>query len=234
MKKFGSWIALFGLCLASNAFNHLMSQTKEGFYDTNNYDLRNVPGYDPEGNVLKDIDQPLSFQRPDLATPKDVRTKYDPTLSIPGAGATLPQSGQTQPSNNQYQTSGNAALNKSPINPLTGEVNPNALQNQGTRSRNKKDAEKKMREEFDEESVYEEDKFRRGYIIFFLTLPFALGASAAIAAGVAQVFIHAGPVAESMVMIFGTGGLGGTNVYLDQQRLEENRKKKAALKSGNP
>jgi len=207
-----------------------MSQTKEGFYDTNNYDLKNIPGYDPEGNILRDVDQPPTFSRPELAKPNDVRTKYDPTASIPGAGANLPTTTQAQPSNNQYLSAGNNALTKSPINPLTGEVNPNALQNQGSRSRAKKAAEKKLREEFDEDAVYEEDKFRRGYIIFFLTLPFALGASAAIA----SVLTATKTLTGSLIMITGTAGLGGTNVYLDQERLEENRKKKAALKSGKP
>ncbi len=230
MKKFGSSLALIGILSGSLFIFPIMSQTKEGFYDTNNYDLRNVPGYDPEGNILKDVDQPLSFQRPDLATPKDVRTKFDPLASIPGAGTNLPTNIPTLPNNNQYQTTNNSILNKSPINPLTGEINPNALQNQGARSRNKREAIKKLKEEFDEESVYEEDKFRRGYIIFFLTLPFALGASAAIA----SVLTVTKTAVGSFIMITGTAGLGGTNVYLDQQRLEENRKRKAELKSGNP
>jgi hypothetical protein len=230
MKKFGSILALFGISFVWNIFPPLMSQTKEGFYDTNNYDLRNVPGYDPEGNILKDVDQPPTFSRPELATPRDVRTKYDPTASIPGAGANLPTTSQTQPSNNQYLSASNSALNKTPINPLTGEVNPNALQNQGTRSRAKKEAQKKLREEFDEDAVYEEDKFRRGYIIFFLTLPFALGASA----GIASVLAVTKTLTGSLIMITGTAGLGGTNVYLDQLRLEENRRKKAGLKSDKP
>ncbi|TGL56275.1 hypothetical protein EHQ58_16720 [Leptospira ognonensis] len=230
MKKFGSIVALISLSVAWNVFSPLMSQTKEGFYDTNNYDLRNIPGYDAEGNVLQDVDQPPTFQRPDLATPKDVRTKYDPLASIPGAGTNLPTNLQTQPNNNQYQSANNSILNKSPINPLTGELNPGALQNQGTKSRGKREAIKKLREEFDEDTVYEEDKFRRGYIIFFLTLPFALGASAALA----SVLVVTKTLTGSLIMITGTAGLGGTNVYLDQQRLEENRKKKAALKSVTP
>ncbi|WP_411824130.1 hypothetical protein [Leptospira sp. 'Mane'] len=207
----------------------LMSQTKEGFQDTNNYDLRNLPGSDPEGNVLRDVEQPLSFEKPVLATPKDVRTKYDPILSIPGAGALMQNQPLNQNANNQnaLQRAGS-----SPINPLTGEVNPAALQNQGERSRIKKEAQKKLREEFDDEAVYEETKFRRGYIIFFLTLPFALAASAGVTS-----FLAVGlqkSIVGSMIMITGTVGLSGTNVYLDRQRLDENREKKKQTEKTTP
>jgi hypothetical protein len=229
MKNLASILALIGLCLSSNLTKPLMSQTKEGFYDNNDYDMRNIPGYDPEGNILQDVDQPPSFQTPALVTPKDVRTKYDPTASIPGAGAQL-QSTQAVPANNQYQSATTNALSKSPINPLTGELNPAALQNQNNRSRNKKEIQKKLRQEFDEEAVYEETKFRRGYIIFFLTLPFALGVSA----GIASVMVVTKELTGSLIMIFGTGGLAGTNVYLDQERLEESRKNKAKLKPTEP
>lgn len=206
-----------------------MSQTKEGFQDTNNYDLRNLPGSDPEGNVLRDVDQPPQFDRPALATPKDVKTKYDPILSIPGAGALMQNQSLNQ---NTANTQNNASRARTPaINPLTGEVNPSALQDQGDRSRIRKEAQKKLREEFDDEAVYEETKFRRGYIIFFLTLPFALGVSA----GLAGLISVEKTIVGSFIMITGTTGLSGTNVYLDQKRLEENReKKKTAPNSAAP
>ncbi|MCZ8155255.1 MAG: hypothetical protein O9264_03985 [Leptospira sp.] len=230
MQKFGSMLALVGaICSMVFPTHELMSQTKEGFYDTNNYDLRNVPGYDPEGNILKDVDQPPSFQKPQLVNPKDVRTQYDPLASIPGAGAVLPIT-QQLPSNNQYQSTTNSPLTNSPINPLTGEINPAALQNQGNRSRAKKEAAKKLREEYDDEAVYKETKFRRGYIIFFLTLPFALGVSAAVAS--APVLLNT--MAGSFVMLTGTLGLCGANVYLDQERLEEARAKKTSTTQTNP
>ncbi|GBF51191.1 hypothetical protein LPTSP4_27230 [Leptospira ryugenii] len=219
MKSFAASLALFGSLFSIMGVGELMSQTKDGFYDTNNYDLRNLPGYDPEAEVLRDVEQPPSISKPSLASPKDVRTKYDPIASIPGAGALLPSQTQTTSSQNPYT---NSALTRSPINPLTGEINPQALQNQNNRSRNKKEIQKKLREEFDEEAVYEETKFRRGYIIFFLTFPFALGASAALAASLLQAKTAIG----SFIMLSGSIGLSGTNVYLDQQRLEEHRKNK--------
>lgn len=200
-----------------------MSQTKEGFQDTNNYDLRNLPGSDPEGNVLRDVDQPPQFDRPALAAPKDVRTKYDPILSIPGAGALMQNQTLNQ---NAANTQNSTSKSRTPaINPLTGEVNPSALQDQGDRSRIRKEAQKKLREEFDDEAVYEETKFRRGYIIFFLTLPFALGVSA----GLAGLISVEKTIVGSFIMITGTAGLSGTNVYLDQKRLEENREKKKTV-----
>ncbi|TGN20506.1 hypothetical protein EHS15_04255 [Leptospira idonii] len=200
----------------------LMSQTKEGFYDTNNYDLRKLPGSDPEANIMPDVSQPPTFQKPVLSTPKDARTQYDPIASIPGAGAMNPS--QMNTGNIQTNASQNP-LSKSgtlPINPLTGEVNPAALQGQLDRSRIKKEIEKKKKEEFDEDAVYEETKFRRGYIIFFLTVPFALGLSAGLAGAIGATKTLGG----SLIMISGTFGLSGTNVYLDNERIEEHREKK--------
>ncbi|MCT8334021.1 hypothetical protein NUH30_10075 [Leptospira sp. 85282-16] len=206
----------------SLAMGPLFGQTKEGFYDTNNYDLRNLPKSDPESNILPDVTIPPKFETPALATPKNVRTQYTGIDSIPGAGALLNSrttSNSSQNSANPYNLTGSQSL---PINPLTGEINEQALQNQLQKSRVKQELKKKLKEEFDEDAVYEETKFRRAYIIFFLTLPFALGASAA----VASAFAIEKTIAGSIVMIGGSTGLSSANVYADRQRLEEHREKK--------
>lgn len=200
----------------------LFGQTKEGFYDTNNYDLRNLPKSDPESNVLQDVNLPPKFETPVLATPKNAKTQYSGIDSIPGAGSLLNSrttSNSSQNATNPYSLTGSQNL---PINPLTGEINEQALQNQLQKSRNKQEFKKKQKEEFDEDAVYEETKFRRAYIIFFLTLPFALGASAAVVAA----FAAEKTIVGSAIMITGSTGLSGTNVYLDRQRLEEHREKK--------
>ncbi|TGM01909.1 hypothetical protein [Leptospira jelokensis] len=215
------------------AMGPLLGQTKEGFYDTNNYDLRNIPSSDPESNVLQDVTLPPKFETPVLATPKNVKTQYSGIDSIPGAGALMNSrpssttSGQNQ--NNPYSLSN---VQNSVINPLTGEINEQALQNQLQKSRTKRELKKKQKEEFDEEAVYEETKFRRGYIIFFLTLPFALLASAG---GVAllPVAMQKSAVASG-ILITGSLGLSGANVYVDQQRLEEYREKKKQLADVKP
>ncbi|TGL44391.1 hypothetical protein [Leptospira perdikensis] len=205
----------------------LLGQTKEGFYDTNNYDLRNLPKSDPESNVLQDVTLPPKFETPALATPKNVKTQYSGIESIPGAGAltnsrTTANSSQT--ASNPYSLTG---LQNSPINPLTGEINEQALQNQLQKSRTKQELKKKQKEEFDEEAVYEETKFRRAYIIFFLTLPFALIASAG---GVALLPVAMQKSAlASGILITGSTGLSGANAYVDRQRLEEHREKKKQL-----
>ncbi|PJZ46180.1 hypothetical protein [Leptospira brenneri] len=200
----------------------LLGQTKEGFYDTNNYDLRNIPKSDPESNVLQDVTLPPKFETPVLATPKNAKTQYSGIDSIPGAGALLnsrTSSNSSQNATNPYSLTG---AQNSPINPLTGEINEQALQNQLQKSRTKQELKKKQKEEFDEDSVYEETKFRRAYIIFFLTLPFALGASAA----VASAFAIEKTIAGSIIMLGGSTGLSGANAYVDRQRLEEHREKK--------
>ncbi|TGL24223.1 hypothetical protein EHQ46_03645 [Leptospira yanagawae] len=213
------------------AMGPLLGQTKEGFYDTNNYDLRNIPSSDPESNVLQDVTLPPKFETPVLATPKNVKTQYSGIDSIPGAGSLMNSrpssttSGQNQ--NNPYSLSN---VQNSVINPLTGEVNEQALQNQLQKSRTKQDFKKKQKEEFDEEAVYEETKFRRGYIIFFLTLPFALIGSTA----VASAFLVEKTMVGSIIIIGGSTGLSGANVYVDQKRLEEYREKKKQLADVKP
>ncbi|TGK50479.1 hypothetical protein EHQ16_05615 [Leptospira kanakyensis] len=209
----------------SLAVGPLLGQTKEGYYDTNNYDLRNLPKSDPESNVLQDVTLPPKFDTPVLSTPKNAKTQYSGIDSIPGAGALMNSrttSNSSQNANNPYSMTG---AQNSPINPLTGEINEQALQNQLQKSRTKQELKKKQKEEFDEDAVYEETKFRRAYIIFFLTLPFALGASTAIASALAIEKTIAG----SIIMIGGTTGLSGANVYADRQRLEEHREKKKQL-----
>ncbi len=203
----------------------LVSQTKDGFYDTNNYDLRRMPGYDPEGNSLPDVSLPAFGQKPTLATPKSVRTQYDPLTSIPGVGSFNPAAplAAAQQINPQTALQGRNSI----INPLTGEVNPAAFQEQQQRSRNKKEAQQKLREEFDADEVYQETAFRRGSIIFFLTFPFALGLSAGVASLLPTVLEKG--ILGSSIMFGGSLGLSGTNVYLDKERLEEHRETKKAL-----
>ncbi|EMJ88339.1 hypothetical protein [Leptospira meyeri] len=211
----------------SLAMGPVFGQTKEGFYDTNNYDLRNLPKSDPESNVLQDVTIPPKFETPVLATPKNVKTQYSGIESIPGAGALMNSrttSNSSQSAANPYNLTGSQNL---PINPLTGEINEQALQNQLQKSRIKQELKKKQKEEFDEDAVYEETKFRRAYIIFFLTLPFALIVSAGGVALLAPALQKS--ALASGILITGTTGLSGTNVYLDRQRIEEHREKKKQL-----
>ncbi|MCZ8341465.1 MAG: hypothetical protein O9301_00385 [Leptospira sp.] len=222
------------LVIVSLFTSHLaVAQTKEGFYDNNNYDLRNLPSSDPESNVMPDVTQPPQFEKPPLATPKNARTQYSGFESIPGAGALL-NSGRLPTSGNNTNPQGNPLLNpqNSLINPLTGEINEQAVQRSLQKSRLKQENNKKKKEEFDEEAVYEESKFRRGYIIFFLTLPFAVGASSVAVALLPAAMQKA--ALGSAVLLVGSIGLSGTNVYLDQKRLEEHREKKKQLADTKP
>lgn len=221
------------MIIFSLAMGPLVGQTKEGFYDTNNYDLRNIPSSDPESNVLQDVTQPPRFETPVLATPKNVKTQYSGIDSIPGAGALMnsrsasPSATSGQNANNPYSLTNSQ---NSLFNPLTGEVNEQALQNQLQKSRTKQEFKRKQKEEFDEDAVYEETMFRRGYIIFFLTLPFALIGSTA----VASAFLVEKTIVGSVIIIGGSTGLSGANVYVDQKRLEEYREKKKQLADVKP
>lgn len=130
------------MIVVSLTMGPLLGQTKEGFYDTNNYDLRNLPKSDPESNLLQDVTLPPKFETPVLATPKNVKTQYSGIDSIPGAGSLLNSrttSNSSQNATNPYSLTGSQNL---PINPLTGEINEQALQNQLQKSRIKQELKK--------------------------------------------------------------------------------------------
>lgn|GEM_PF-4802862 len=209
-----------GLFLAFLSSYTLVAQTKDGFYDTNNYDLRQLPGYDPEGNVLPDVNMPPVTRKPSLVTPKNAKTQFDPVASVPGAGSFNPNNPTAQQVNPQALLQNNKAV----FNPLTGEVNPQALQESQMRAKNRREATKKLREEFDDEAVYEESPLRRASIIFFLTFPFALGVSF-LTLGAIPVALQKG-IEGSAILFSGSFGLSGYNVYLDKERIEAHRESK--------
>ncbi|MCC5814256.1 MAG: hypothetical protein JJT78_05830 [Leptospira sp.] len=140
---------------------------------------------------------------------------YDPIAGIPGAGnldsmnqGGAPQQQQLGPQQDSF------------INPITGEINYEAAQNSLTEGDRKRDQKEKEKKKFVEEKTYEESKFRRFQIIFFLTLPAALGASVGVAAA-ANVTTK---VAGSLIMIFGTLGISSANAYQDMKKLDEHKK----------
>ena len=96
-----------------------------------------------------------------------------------------------------------------------------SFNNQG-RDREKKERDKKK---FTEETVYPESKLRRFQIIFFLTMPFALGVSAGLAGAIATIPMAYASQVSSAVMITGTLGLSGANAYQDQLHMDEHKKK---------
>ncbi|MDP3444934.1 MAG: hypothetical protein Q8T08_18910 [Ignavibacteria bacterium] len=200
----------------------IYAQSKEGFYDEYDMNLRNIPGSEPESEFderYRTYKVPPDRKKSNFpVTPKMVQKPFDPFVGIPGAGTGSIQSiGDLDPNQLQNNNRGQPLL----INPLTGQINEQAMQeslnNQG-RDREKKEKDKKK---FVEETVYPESKLRRFQIIFFLTMPFALG----ISAGLAGALAIEKTIGGSILLISGTAGLSGANAYQDQLKMNEHKKK---------
>lgn len=207
--------------LVSFLWNYqIFSQTKEGFYDEYNMDLKNIP----RGEVELDSEErfrtykiPPANKKNHAVTPKNVKKYYDPLASIPGAG-----SGTLQDLGNQGSEERPAGQRQqSFINPITGEIDYKAAQDSINNQNRDRERKERDRKKFVEEKVYPESKLRRFQIVFFLTMPFALGASAAAASllGIEKA------ITGSILMITGTTGLSATNAYKDVKKLDEHKKK---------
>ncbi len=143
----------------------LFSQRAD-FYDTYDYNLRNLKGGETLGNDenFKEYNLPPSFQKPPLINPKNVRRQQD--LSSLLQGRTGIRQSANQQSGGQPTQSQNL-----PFNPLTGQVNPEAILQQ--REKQKQAKERKERLLHSEKEPYSETRERRMEVIFTTTIPFA-------------------------------------------------------------
>jgi hypothetical protein len=214
----GSLMLLMLYLAGSIAF----AQNQNGFYDEYNMDLRNLPGSDSNSDDAERFSTytiPSKNEKNFVVTPKKVGRIYDPLLSIPMSGNM--QNTVNQSSNQNVNQAQNPNKQAPLINPLTGSVDESALQNSIANRDKAKDKKARDKKKFVEESVYKESKYRRFQIIFFLTMPFALGVSA----GAASLMGIEKAISGSILMISGTAGLSGANAYQDLQKLDDYKKK---------
>lgn len=200
---------------------------RSDFYDAYDYDLRNYKA-EYEGEKFREYQLPPKRDKPALINPKDVRRPFDPNMMIP------PPAGLRRPVQAQ-----NFNFANSPVNPLTGDLNPSAILGNQNNGRQKREEQKKQIEEASKKA-YTETPYRRGEIIFFTTLPFA----SAIAIG-AALLVDAATGANKRNKITGKRnfsfyrssggaafvgltavGLSFGNVYLDRLQVEEFEKQK--------
>jgi hypothetical protein len=197
-----------GLIFILSIFYHvsIFSQTREGFYDAYNYDLRNTKKAIPIKEGREDYVEytiPPSFSKPQLPTPKNVLRVYEPSIGIPGS--TQQNTGQ-----NLNQASQNANR-QPPINPLTGEINTQSLQQKMQEDQIKRKRKEDALDQFLEEKPYYETPARRFQIIFLLTFPPALAISGGIAGALGIYKTFAG-----WVFMFTTASSVSTyNAYID-------------------
>jgi hypothetical protein len=209
-------LSILLLYLAGSIVN---AQNQNNYYDEYNMDLRNLPGSDAsaeDGERFSTYTIPPKNEKNFVVTPKKVGRLYDPLLSIP-MSANM-QNQLTNQNVNQTQSPNRQAPL---INPLTGAVDESALENSIASRDKARDKKARDKKKFAEETVYKESKYRRFQIIFFLTMPFALGVSA----GAASLMGIEKAISGSILMISGTTGLSAANAYQDLEKLDDHKKK---------
>ncbi len=150
------------LCIFTYSFP-IFSQTQSDFSDPYDYNLRNYKDEkSPDG--FKEYALPPKMDKPPLVNPRNVQVPFQNGL----------------PSNTGSQgtrRTTNPVVNRNDdglFNPITGEVNTEALERQQEQAQNRK---KKLEEFGRDQEPYTETRFRRFSIIFFMTLPLAGGFS---------------------------------------------------------
>lgn len=199
----------------------LHSQGRSDFFDNYDYSLRNYQGGKTIGTEsYQEYKLPRPRKKVTLPDPKNVRQAADPSAIIP------PPAGLRRSTNANANPTQTINPSSYPVNPITGELNVEAILKSQDEKREKKEAAKKAREAKSNEE-YTETPFRRSEIIFFTTLPFAVAGSVVIAQIINQVNtgFYKSNAGAAFVGI-GAIGLSAGNVYLDKVRLEEFEKGK--------
>jgi hypothetical protein len=196
----------------------IFSQGRSDFFDNYDYNLRNYQGgssTDPD--YFREYNIPPKKRQKPVIDPKNIQKQLDPMQLIAApAGITR------RPS-----PTGNVDISNSPINPLTGDLNVEAILKRNEDNRLKKEAKKNSLKNREVE-IYTETSTRRGEIIFFTTLPFAIGVSIVTALGIDQA--NKGFYKSNVGSLFVVGlasGLSFMNVYMDSQNVDfvSNQKK---------
>ncbi|EQA45571.1 hypothetical protein LEP1GSC050_2973 [Leptospira broomii serovar Hurstbridge str. 5399] len=141
----------------------IFGQVQSDFSDPYDYNLRNYQDEkSPDG--FQEYAIPPKFDKPILVNPKNAQVPFQNALPT-STGAQ-----GTRRTTNPTQTRQDDGL----FNPITGEVNIEALERQQTQERDRK---KKLTDFGKEREPYTETRLRRFSIIFFMTLPLAGGLS---------------------------------------------------------
>lgn len=153
-------------CFLFFIFSISLFSQRADFYDTYDYNLRNLKGGETLGNEenYREYDLPPKFQKQPLIDPKNVRRQQDLSSLLQG------RTGIRQSAN--QQNGGQPTQNQNlPFNPITGQVDPAAILQQ--REKQKLAKERKERLLHSEKEPYTETRERRMEVIFTTTFPFA-------------------------------------------------------------
>lgn len=213
------------IILISLFFSISLFAQRADFYDTYNYDMRNMKLGDSGDGVYRDYDQPPKFQKPALVNPKSVQRQPDISSLLQGQTS-------IRSSNNQSQNPVASQTSNLPIDPVTGRVNPDAIARQREKERQSK--EKKRQFLNREIEPYTETRGRRMEIIFLTTFPFAAAFSAGITILYGRAignFTFIKTTQAFFMVILGATGLSAANMMSDIRSYDEYMKNK---KETNP
>ncbi|EQA64330.1 hypothetical protein [Leptospira alexanderi] len=186
----------------------LFSQSQTDFSDPYDFNLRNYKD-SPTREVYQEYTIPPAFKKPALISPKNVQIPFEtPFPSTGGLRRTA------NPNTERRQ--------ENLINPLTGNINVEAILQRQAQQADKK----KKQNQIHEEEKYTETTLRRFSIIFFMTLPITLGFGYAIASNAKVQGVHkfqktfGGSV---FIFTFGTS-LAFANAWHDMKEYESMKK----------
>ncbi|TGK32633.1 hypothetical protein EHQ12_11855 [Leptospira gomenensis] len=200
IRKFTALVLVLAFLSASGT----NAQSQSDFADPYDFNLRNYK--DSGGREgYQEYTIPPNLKKPYLVSPKNAQVPFESPFPTTGGLRRT-----ASPNNERTQE----AL----VNPLTGEINVEAIL-----QRQAQQAERKKRQnQIVEEEKYTETTFRRFTIIFFMTLPITLGigyaiASAAKIPGIGKFQKTFG--GSIFVFTFGTG-LAFANAWHDMKEYE--------------
>ncbi|EMM74141.1 hypothetical protein LEP1GSC038_0115 [Leptospira weilii str. 2006001855] len=208
--RFDAGIKLTTAFLILSFFNPdlLFSQSQTDFSDPYDFNLRNYKD-SPTREVYQEYTVPPAFKKPALISPKNVQIPFEtPFPSTGGLRRTA------NPNTERKQ--------ENLINPLTGNINVEAILQRQAQQADKK----KKQNQIHEEEKYTETTLRRFSIIFFMTLPITLGFGYAIASNAKVQGVHkfqktfGGSV---FIFTFGTS-LAFANAWHDMKEYESMKK----------
>ncbi|MBM9578991.1 hypothetical protein JWG45_17735 [Leptospira sp. 201903070] len=188
----------------------LYAQSQSDFADPYDFNLRNYKD-SPNREGYQEYTVPPTIKKPVLVSPKNAQVPFELPFSTTGTGG-------LRRTTNPNVERGQENL----INPLTGQINVEAiLQRQAQQSERKK-----RQNQIIEEEKYSETTARRFSIIFFMTLPITLGIGYAIASaakfnGVSKFQKTFG--GSVFIFTFGTS-LAFANAWKDMRDLEAGKK----------
>lgn len=154
----------FGVVLFAFASSYpLLAQNQSDFSDPYDYNLRNYKEEkSPDG--FREYAIPQKFDKPPLVSPRNVQVPFQ--NGLPSATGTQGTRRTTNPVVNRND--------EGLFNPVTGEINTEALERQQEQARERK---RRLEEFGKDQEPYTESRLRRFSIIFFMTLPLAAGFS---------------------------------------------------------